>query len=86
MTTHSINIFGVNLELLRKNKNTLIYALEELKKKGKTITDEKGNEMELNDLNGIIHLIDHVQEQAVSQLGLDPEDVFHFPEEDEDEG
>lgn len=38
-----------------------------------------------DELSGILHLIDSLQDYAVDELGLNEKDVFDFADEDEDD-
>lgn len=54
---------------------------DELKKQkallAKTINESDEN---LAELDGILHLIDSIQDYAVDELGMDEEEVFNFTE------
>lgn len=70
--TVSLNL---DFSLLRTQKQDILDLIEKLKKK-------KNNECTVKSLDGIIHLIDFIQDQAVDKNGL-PEEVI-FGKEDED--
>lgn len=72
--TYNIQISDVDLDLLREQKRQLLLL------QGRT---ELTNSLVLNSnefeaVDGIINLIDHIQDSAVQQHGLDEEEVFTF--------
>lgn len=62
---------NMDWELLRQQKMTLLHMLEPYQ--NILLTDE-----EFEDLQGILHLIDAVQDHAVDVLGLDENIVFNL--------
>jgi hypothetical protein len=73
--TYNINIENVDLDMLREQKAQLLYLAD-----GK---DSEGNPVIMNPLHkwaldGIVNLIDSIQDGAVEQHGLDEAEVFKF--------
>lgn len=65
--------FGkINWRLLKKQKLSLLNVLD-----GRLLSKE-----EEDDLTGILHLLDYLQDCAVDEHGLPEEDVFHHEEEE----
>lgn len=65
---------NMDWELLRQQKMTLLHMLEPYQ--NILLTDE-----EFEDLQGILHLIDAVQDHAVDVLGVDKNIVFNLTED-----
>jgi len=67
----------IDFNKLREQKEALIEILGAVKgvKNGiiKTVSEEK-----INEVQGIIHLIDHIQDYAVDVLGKDENEVFNL--------
>lgn len=74
---HDIKIMNVDLDLLREQKRKLLFLQDRL--------DGNGNHVckpdELDAIEGILSLIDHIQDSAVEQHGLDEAEVFKFSNE-----
>ncbi len=73
--TFDINVKDINLELLRDQKMQLLYLADS--------KDSEGNPVIMNPwhklaLEGIINMIDSIQDAAVEQHGLDEAEVFKF--------
>ena len=60
----------INWELLKKQKKTLLSAIEKASGTG------WDNDAYIDDLNGILHLIDSLQDYVVDELGVDEINVF----------
>ncbi len=75
--TFSITITGVDLDLLREQKKQILYL------QGRTNMDNSPvlKPKEFDAIDGIINLIDAIQDGAVEQHGLDEEEVFKFSNE-----
>lgn len=74
---YDINIKNVNLELLRDQKEALNNLQWKTNKDGSNYLSAS----EFSAVEGIINLIDHIQDQAVEQHGLSEEYVYKFTEE-----
>lgn len=72
--TYDIQIPNVDLDLLREQKKQLLYLMERKNQAG----DPVCRAMELVALDGIIGLVDAIQDGAVEQHGLDEAEVFKF--------
>lgn len=66
MAQYDIVIKKIDLELLKKQKKAL---------SGLVLDEERDSE-----LYGLINLIDHIQDQAIEQHGLNENEVFDFNE------
>lgn len=66
MAIYDITIKNIDLDLLREQKNILIDLL---------IRED------MTSLDGLINLLDHIQDEAIEQHGLDEEKVFKFENE-----
>ena len=68
-------IDGIDFTELRNQKSTLFKLIVEL---------DKGDDdnQQVNDLDGILHLIDALQDYAVDVLGWDEKIVYNFEEEE----
>lgn len=76
---YDILIKQIDLNLLREQKQTLIDLQYRDNPDGSQIL--KANEFKA--LEGIISLIDHIQDEAVEQLGLDENEVFDLEKNEE---
>jgi hypothetical protein len=76
---YDILIKQIDLKLLREQKQTLLDLQYRDNPDGSQIL--KANEFKA--LEGIISLIDHIQDEAVEQLGLDENEVFDLAKEEE---
>lgn len=72
---YDIKIQDVDLNLLRDQKEILVELQYKTARTGISV-------FEFNALQGIVHLIDHIQDQAVKQHNLKEEDVYKFTNED----
>lgn len=75
MKGYDITIKNIDLDLLRDQKMQLLYLADS--------KDSEGNPVIMNPwhklaLEGIINMIDHIQDSAVEQHGLDEAEVFKF--------
>ena len=66
MAQYDIVIKKIDLDLLKKQKKALL---------GLVLDEERDSE-----LYGLINLIDHIQDQAIEQHGLNENEVFDFNE------
>lgn len=80
---------SIDFTELRNQKTTLLETINNLnammdvlEKQGEVIEDR---EQKINDLTGILHLIDALQDYAVDELGWDQMLVFDFDEEEKRE-
>jgi len=71
---YNIEIQNIDLNLLREQKEIL------LELQYKTTANISAKEFEA--LDGLINLIDHIQDQAVEQHGLDENEVFNLNKEE----
>ena len=76
---YDILIKKIDLNLLREQKQILIDLQYRENPNGSQ--NLKANEFKA--LEGIISLIDHIQDEAVEQLGLDESEVFNLQKEQE---
>jgi hypothetical protein len=76
---YDILIKQIDLNLLREQKQILIDLQYRDNPDGSQIL--KANEFKA--LEGIISLIDHIQDEAVEQLGLDENEVFDLEKNEE---
>jgi hypothetical protein len=76
---YDILIKQIDLKLLREQKQTLLDLQYRDNPDGSQIL--KANEFKA--LEGIISLIDHIQDEAVEQLGLDENEVFDLEKNEE---
>lgn len=76
---YDILIKQIDLNLLREQKQTLLDLQYRDNPDGSQIL--KANEFKA--LEGIISLIDHIQDEAVEQLGLDENEVFDLEKNEE---
>jgi hypothetical protein len=76
---YDILIKKVDLKMLREQKQIIIDLQYRDNPDGIQIL--KANEFKA--LEGIISLIDHIQDEAVEQLGLDENEVFDLKKEEE---
>jgi len=76
---YDILIKKVDLKILREQKQIIIDLQYRDNPDGIQIL--KANEFKA--LEGIISLIDHIQDEAVEQLGLDENEVFDLKKEEE---
>jgi hypothetical protein len=76
---YDILIKKVDLKMLREQKQIIIDLQYRDNPDGSQIL--KANEFKA--LEGIISLIDHIQDEAVEQLGLDENEVFDLKKEEE---
>ena len=74
---YDINVKSVDLNSLREQKSALLELQYRMGSDGNSIVKTK----EFEALEGIINLIDSIQDQAVEQHGLSEEDVYNFKEE-----
>lgn len=72
--TYNIQISDVDLDLLREQKRQLLL----LQGRTELTNSPVLNSNEFEAVDGIINLIDHIQDSAVQQHGLDEEEVFTF--------
>lgn len=75
--TFDIEIKGIDLDLLREQKKQLLFL------QGRTNTDNSPllKPGEFDAIDGIINMIDAIQDAAVEQHQLDEEEVFKFSNE-----
>jgi hypothetical protein len=66
---------NIDWPLLRKQKYTLIAVIEYLR--------ESNVHLLVDDLNGIVHLIDEIQDYAVDVTGVDETQVFDLSDEED---
>ena len=71
---YDILVKNIDLKLLREQKEIILNLQYRSNSNGDNIVNPK----EFEALNGIISLIDYVQDQAVVQHNLDENDVFDF--------
>lgn len=71
-------ISNINFDLLKKQKAQLIELQYRTDSNGNPLVSPKDYEA----LEGIINLIDNIQDEAVEQLGLKEEDVFNLSKEE----
>lgn len=74
---YDIKIKQIDLNLLREQKE----ILSELQWKTDKNGDSHVSAKDFQALEGIINLIDHIQDQAVEQHGLSEEEVYKFTQE-----
>lgn len=74
---YDIKIQKVDLDLLRDQKKVISELQWKTDKNGEPLVSAK----DFQALEGIISLIDHIQDQAVEQYNLDENQVFNFTEE-----
>jgi hypothetical protein len=67
---------------LRNQKRTLLQVITELEKGFKSGTVEGNANEVVNNLTGILHLIDSIQDYAVDELGMNENNIFDFEQED----
>lgn len=72
--TYNIEIKNVDLNLLRQQKEKLIELQYRTFDNGSPVILTK----EYEALEGIINLIDHIQDEAVNQHSLDEKEVFNL--------
>lgn len=70
---------GIDWKLLKKQKKTLIEEIDSMEKRNAKYFEET-----INDFNGILTLIDSLQDAAVDVYGLDENLVFEFDEDEEE--
>jgi hypothetical protein len=75
---YDIKIKGIDLNLLREQKDTLLNLQWKSDGNGTNFVNSK----EFLALEGIISLIDHIQDEAVEQHGLDENEVFNLNKEE----
>lgn len=75
--TYSITVTGVDLDLLREQKQELLLMFHRTDSDNNPICRPK----ELVAIDGVIGLIDAIQDAAVEQHGLDESEVFKFSNE-----
>jgi hypothetical protein len=71
---YDILVKNIDLKLLREQKEIILNLQYRSNPNGDNVVNPK----EFEALNGIISLIDYVQDQAVVQHNLDENDVFEF--------
>lgn len=76
--TYEIRISGVDLDLLRKQKHKLITLMYRVDLDNKRVCGPE----EFDAIEGIVNLMEHIQDSAVDQHGLDESEVFKFSNED----
>lgn len=74
---NEITIKNIDFNLLREQKKILIELQYRNDSKGLNIVQRK----EFEALEGIINLIDNIQDEAIEQLGLSEEEVFNLEKE-----
>lgn len=74
---YDIQIKKIDLNLLRDQKKVISELQWKTDKNGEPLVSSK----DFQTLEGIINLIDHIQDQAVEQHNLDENQVFNFTEE-----
>lgn len=75
---YNIEIQNIDLELLREQKEILLKLQYKTTPNGDIVVGAK----EFEALDGLINLIDHIQDQAVEQHGLDENEVFNLNKEE----
>jgi hypothetical protein len=75
--SNKICIENIDFDLLKKQKTQLI-ELQYRTHEGNPVVLSK----EYDALEGIINLIDHIQDSAIEQLGLKEEEVFNLNKEE----
>jgi hypothetical protein len=76
--TRELVIKNIDFDLLRKQKTQLIELQYRSDSNGNPVVSSK----EYEALEGIINLIDHIQDEAIKQLGLSEEEVFNLSKEE----
>ena len=77
MATYEITLRNIDLDLLREQKAKLLVMQGRVDQNGSPVLKAK----EFEAVDGIINLIDHIQDSAVEQHGLDESEVFKFSNE-----
>jgi len=75
---YDIKIKGIDLDLLREQKEVLLKLQWRSDSSGTNIVNSK----EFLALEGIVNLIDHIQDEAVEQHSLDENEVFNLNKEE----
>jgi hypothetical protein len=75
---YNIEIQNIDLDLLREQKDVLLKLQYKTTPNGDIAVSAKEFEV----INGLINLIDHIQDQAVEQHGLDENEVFNLNKEE----
>ncbi len=79
---HNIEI-TVDLDQMKEQKIALLHVQEHLKEVGAEVFDEDGNNVQTGCLDGIVNLIDGIQDYAADTLGLDEKIVFKLSNDKE---
>jgi hypothetical protein len=75
--TYNIEISNIDLEMLREQKAKLLTLQHRVESDNSPVV----RPAEYEALEGIVNLIDHIQDSAVEQHGLDEAEVFKFSNE-----
>lgn len=76
--TYNIEIQNIDLDLLREQKAKLLTLQHRVDANNNYVCKPE----EFDAIEGFINLIDHIQDSAVEQHGLDEAEVFKFSNED----
>jgi hypothetical protein len=68
----------IDFSMLRTQKKTLIEIIDQYELNKNVMVSKLLKESEASDLNGILNLIDSIQDFACDVMGLNPIDVFDF--------
>ena len=68
-------ISGINWKLLKKQKKSLLETIDYMGRKNMVSSGKHYKEL-VDDLTGILNLVDTIQDYAVDTLGIDENEVF----------
>jgi len=71
----------IDFEKLREQKEAMLRVMGELTTVNDSLVKNAKISKDLQDAQGIINLIDHIQDYAVDVLGKDEKEVFNLEEE-----
>jgi hypothetical protein len=75
--TYNIEIKNIDLDMLREQKAKLLTLQHRVDADNRYVCRPE----EFDAIEGIINIIDHIQDSAVEQYGLDEAEVFKFSNE-----
>lgn len=76
------DLSNIDWEMLKKQKDDLLFMIDD---DGTNIQINQEHSEKLESLQGILHLIDSIQDHAVNVMGIPENEVFHLDEEETDE-
>ena len=71
----------IDFEKLREQKEAMLRVMGEIPTVNDSLVKNAKISKDLQDAQGIINLIDHIQDYAVDVLGKDEKEVFNLEEE-----